>query len=143
MNDILLSFLDNTTSQTCSCTRINVNYVNGGSGYVPEIFGNYRKADEPSDKTGSELYVSEYQDGKYGIWKCNHADQWFIGLQSERGLCEGYAYINSTSKCLLNVPKFGWRMLEKVSFKDSLGWTLVNANSFKVQCNLEGKSTTK
>ena len=134
VDDKYLWFLDQHRSHACSCSRIEVNYIKRSSGYVPEIFGNYQKAGQPSDETESDFYLSEYQDGKYGIWKCNLADQWFIGLQSERGLCQGYAYINSTSKCILNVPKFGWRILERLPV-----WSLVNANSLSVQCNPKGK----
>ena len=78
-------------------------------------------------------YQSEKYNQKYAIWYCDLYNQWFVGLKKEIGLCQGYAYIDSTSDCLVCNGEFGWRLVQKNVME--YGW---NLSPVSVACEKKG-----
>ena len=97
----------------------------------PGLMGNYQKTSALVN--GASHYLSENQGSEYGIWFCDNDNQWLIGRNSEKGLCKGYAYINSSSDCFMCNNRFGWRFLQDGK------WILANTGDFQIECNYECK----
>ena len=117
----------------CKCPRISFK-LNSSDNYThapPQIFGNYAMM---KDKTNQRYsYQSEKYNQKYAIWYCDLYNQWFVGLKKEIGLCQGYAYIDSTSDCLVCNGEFGWRLVQKNVME--YGW---NLSPVSVTCEKRG-----
>ena len=117
---------------SCKCARITLIYTGEYSEKMNqlEIMGNYQKAFETVNER--PYYISENHDEKYAIWYCQ--TQWIIGLNSEKGQCQGFAYVNSSSDCFYCNIAFGWRFLLKEE-----GWELANNGDFNIKCNYQSR----
>ena len=90
------------------CTRVEVYYKNKTKAYErrPEIYGSYTRV-IGDDVKGRYYYQSNFANGYYGIWFCGRT--WFIGKDSDKGRCQGWAKSNfNADKCVHDIG-FDWK----------------------------------
>lgn len=116
----------------CNCSTILVQYYNSQkeNSYAPKIFGYYVSMKEMVNE--HLYYESQSPRGQFAIWFCEKNQQWFLGVTEEKGLCKGYAYINSTSDCFLCNGPIGWRILDNK-------WSLAKPQTIQTSCFIESE----
>ena len=110
----ILYFVSIASSSSTCCQNIEVVYSTESlpiEKMRPERFGRYTKSSEPVN--GRAFYVSDFDQGAYGIWWAGSDPSWRIGPISQKGIGYGLrAYIDE--KCVENIhpwnyyPSSGW-----------------------------------
>ena len=88
------------------------------------VYGNYTMS--PSLINGRTYYISDFNNGKYGIWWCIEKNQWVIGTTFVKGTCVGFIYTNEMNVCINNI---GYKWL----YLDSEKWFMAG-DSLKILC---------